>query len=83
MAHQEQMKGEAQNLCQHVARERHELLSLCNRKAEETVNMLRSQLEAEKAKVEAAVKRQLQSERKKMVRDSQAQQEVLLGQMRT
>eukprot|EP00971_Amphidinium_carterae_P244525 4855393-Amphidinium_carterae.1 len=77
------MKGEAQTLCQHVARERHELLSSCNRKADETVNMLRSQLEAEKANVETAVKRQLQSEREKMARDLQAQQEVSLGQIRT
>eukprot|EP00971_Amphidinium_carterae_P310900 6178449-Amphidinium_carterae.1 len=39
--HQERMKREARHLCQHVANERHELLSSCNRKAEETVNMLR------------------------------------------
>eukprot|EP00971_Amphidinium_carterae_P126065 2497407-Amphidinium_carterae.3 len=45
--------------------------------------MLRIQLEAKKANVKTAVKRQLQSERKKMVRDLQAQQEVLLGKMRT
>eukprot|EP00971_Amphidinium_carterae_P351289 6492027-Amphidinium_carterae.1 len=83
VAHQEQMKGEAHALCQHVAKERHELLSSCNRKAEETVNVLRSQLEAEKANVEASVKRHLQTERQKMLRDIQAQQEVSLGQMRT
>eukprot|EP00971_Amphidinium_carterae_P013506 266136-Amphidinium_carterae.1 len=44
--------------------------------------MLKSQLEAEKANVESAVKRQLLSERKKMTRDIQAQQEVTLGQTR-
>eukprot|EP00971_Amphidinium_carterae_P024576 484527-Amphidinium_carterae.1 len=60
------MKSEAQHLCQHVANERHELLSSCNRKAEETVNMLESQLEAEKANVENVVNRQLHSEREKM-----------------
>eukprot|EP00971_Amphidinium_carterae_P308793 6135899-Amphidinium_carterae.1 len=69
------MMGEAHQLCQHVANERRELLSSCNRKAEETVNMLRSQLEAEKANVEHVVERQLQSEREKMARDLQAQQE--------
>eukprot|EP00971_Amphidinium_carterae_P051298 1009925-Amphidinium_carterae.1 len=50
--HQERMISEAHQLCQHVAHERRELLSSCNRKADETVNMLRSQLEAEKANVE-------------------------------
>eukprot|EP00971_Amphidinium_carterae_P076786 1516926-Amphidinium_carterae.1 len=45
--------------------------------------MLRSQLEAEKANVEAVVKRQLHSKREKMVRDLQAQQEVSIGQIRT
>eukprot|EP00971_Amphidinium_carterae_P029528 581348-Amphidinium_carterae.1 len=83
LEHQERMKNEAQVLCQHVARERQELLSSCNRKAEETVNMLRSQLEAEKANVAAAVERQLLSEREKMARDLQAQQEVSLGGIRT
>eukprot|EP00971_Amphidinium_carterae_P149973 2972964-Amphidinium_carterae.1 len=76
------MKSEAQHLCRHVANERQELLSSCNRKAEETVNILRSQLEAEKANVETAVKRQLHSKREKMARDLQAQQEVSLGQIR-
>eukprot|EP00971_Amphidinium_carterae_P120425 2386186-Amphidinium_carterae.1 len=48
---------------------------------QKTVNMLKSQLEPEKANVETAVKRQLHSERKKMKRDIQAQQEVTLGQI--
>eukprot|EP00971_Amphidinium_carterae_P221010 4388036-Amphidinium_carterae.1 len=82
MEHQERMKSEAQLLCQHVARERHELLSSCNRKAEETVNMLKSQLDAEKANVASAVERQLHSEREKMARDLRAQQEVSLGHIR-
>eukprot|EP00971_Amphidinium_carterae_P174727 3463332-Amphidinium_carterae.1 len=80
--HQERMMSEAHQLCQHVARERRELLSSCNRKADETVNMLRGQLEAEKANVEHVLNRQLQSEREKMVQDLQTQQDVLLGQAR-
>eukprot|EP00971_Amphidinium_carterae_P041282 810523-Amphidinium_carterae.1 len=80
--HQDRMMNEAHQLCQHVAHERRELLSSCNRKADETVNMLKSQLEAEKANVEQVVSRQLQSESEKMARDVQAQQEVLLGNAR-
>eukprot|EP00971_Amphidinium_carterae_P255182 5065785-Amphidinium_carterae.2 len=80
--HQDRMMAEAHQLCQHVANERRELLSSCNRKADETVNMLKSQLEAEKANAEQVVDGQLHSEREKMARDVQAQQDVLLGQAR-
>eukprot|EP00971_Amphidinium_carterae_P290451 5766819-Amphidinium_carterae.1 len=77
------MIAEAKQLCQHTANERHELLSSCQRKAAETVNMLRSQLDAEKANVERVVERQLHSEREKKVRELQAQSDVLMGQARS
>eukprot|EP00971_Amphidinium_carterae_P299945 5958841-Amphidinium_carterae.1 len=68
MEHQQRTVSEARNLSQHAANERRDLLSSRQRKAEETVSMLRSQLEAEKTNVEEIVNRTLNSEREKMLR---------------
>eukprot|EP00971_Amphidinium_carterae_P232601 4615893-Amphidinium_carterae.1 len=76
MEHQDRIMAEARNLSQHAANERRELLSSCQRKAEETVSMLKSQLEVDKANVEQIVKRQLSSEREKMLREATKQQDV-------
>eukprot|EP00971_Amphidinium_carterae_P013358 263269-Amphidinium_carterae.2 len=83
MDHQQGMIAEARNLSKHAANERRELLSSCQRKAEETVSMLRSQLEAEKANVEEIVKRTLHSEREKMLREATKQQDVPMGHARS
>eukprot|EP00971_Amphidinium_carterae_P178759 3545826-Amphidinium_carterae.1 len=82
MEHQNRMVAEAKALCQHTANERRELLSSCQRKAEETVNMLKSQLDAEKANVEQTVKRTLHSKREKLLREAAKHQDVLNGQAR-
>eukprot|EP00971_Amphidinium_carterae_P202855 4025500-Amphidinium_carterae.1 len=82
MEHQNRMVAEAKALCQHTANERRALLSSCQRKAEETVNMLKSQLDAEKANVEQTVKRTLSSEREKLLREATKHQDVLSGQAR-
>eukprot|EP00971_Amphidinium_carterae_P197511 3919939-Amphidinium_carterae.1 len=76
------MISEARILSQHAAHERRELLSSCQRKAEETVSMLRSQMEAEKANIDEIVKRTLISEREKMLREAEKQQDVLMGHAR-
>eukprot|EP00971_Amphidinium_carterae_P290787 5774334-Amphidinium_carterae.1 len=82
MEHQNRMVAEAKALRQHTANERRELLSSCQRKAEETASMLRSQLDAEKANVEQTVRRTLSSEREKLLRETAKQQDVLTGQAR-
>eukprot|EP00971_Amphidinium_carterae_P119588 2369320-Amphidinium_carterae.1 len=84
MEHQNRMIAGATTLCQHTANERRELLSSCQRKADETVRMLKSQLDAEKANVEQTVRRTLSSEREreKLLREATKQQDVLTGQAR-
>eukprot|EP00971_Amphidinium_carterae_P119589 2369321-Amphidinium_carterae.1 len=82
MEHQNRMVAEARALCQHTANERCELLSSFQRKADETVRMLKSQLDAEKANVEQTVRRTLSSEREKLLREATKQQDMLTGQAR-
>eukprot|EP00971_Amphidinium_carterae_P029642 583009-Amphidinium_carterae.1 len=82
MEHQNRMVAEAKALCQHTANERRELLSSCQRKADETVRMLKSQLDAEKANVEQTVRRTLNTEREKLLREATKQQDVLTGHAR-
>eukprot|EP00971_Amphidinium_carterae_P183406 3640144-Amphidinium_carterae.2 len=52
MEHQERMVAEARNLRQHAADEKTAILQSCQRKADETISFLKSQIEREQARVE-------------------------------
>eukprot|EP00971_Amphidinium_carterae_P321330 6386588-Amphidinium_carterae.1 len=83
MEHQERVIAEARNLSQHAANERNELLQSCQRKAEETVNLLRNQLDREKAQVQEIVDRHLAEQHEKRVREAKVSQDAMAGQLRS